>query len=81
MTLRQQQIANELGDANASRAAALRHASIASDYRAMQIETQARSARILAHGATDADEMRTLARLCDVPTTVLRHDLDGEVTR
>jgi len=51
----------------------------ASDFRDLYIDAQARTSRLLAHGAADADELRTLARMCDVPAHVLRADMIGEV--
>jgi len=65
MTHRQQTIANDFREALA--------------IRALQIDAQARTSRLLAHGAADADELRTLARMCDVPAHVLRADMIGEV--
>jgi len=78
MTHRQQTIANELCDARASRAIASRHAE-EHDLRALFLDAQARTSRLLAHGAADADELRTLARMCDVPAHVLRADMIVEV--
>lgn len=61
MTHRQQTIANAFREALA--------------IRSMQLEAQSASARILAHGAADRAEMDELARLCDVPTIILRAEL------
>lgn len=41
----------------------------------LYVSTQARASRILTHGAADRSELDELARMCDVPTHVLCHQL------
>jgi len=55
------------------------HLDSGADTRRAFLVLQESTTRLLAHGAADADELRTLARMCDVPCHVLRADLIGEV--
>lgn len=42
------------------------------DLRALYVHAQYTASRILAHGASDRAEVDALARMCDVPTHVVR---------